>query len=373
MYKSYRYRLYPNKNQELQIQKTFNCVRFVYNKCLDYKIKSYKEDNIYLSKIDLNNYCNRVLKNEYEWLREVDKCSLTNSIYNMDYAFQKFFKENAGFPKFKSKRDNHKAYKTDFTNNNIEVLFDKNRIKLPKLKLVKCKIHRIFIGKIKSAVVSQTPSGKYYVSVLVEINNKNDNVLLSKSNNLLGIDLGIKDLIVTSNGEKFKNIRTFNKYELKLAEEQRKLSKKNKGSKNWNKQRIKVAKVYEKIKNGKLDYIHKITRKIVSENQIIVSENLKVANMVKNHNLAKSISDCSWYELTRQLDYKSKYDNKTYIKVDTYFPSSQLCSCCGYQNKEVKNLNIRKWTCPQCGKTHDRDINAAKNILHEGIRILNSN
>ena len=284
----------------------------------------------------------------------------------MDSAYQKFFKEHAGYPKFKSKRDHKKSYKTNFSNNNIKVSFENSRIKLPKLKWVKAKIHREFIGKIKSVTISQVPSGKYFVSILVET----EHIPMKSTGRMIGIDLGIKDLLITSDGEKFDNIRTTKKYEDKLAKEQRKLSHKVKGSKNWNNQKIKVARIYEKIHNTRIDNLHKISHKLVSENQVIVSEDLSVSNMVKNRNLAKAISDCGWYELTRQISYKSDWNNRQYIKVDRFFASSQMCNCCGYVNKDTKDLSVRKWTCPQCGVIHDRDINAAINILNEGLRLL---
>lgn len=307
---------------------------------------------------------NQVLKKEYEWLNEVDKFALTNSVYNMDMAYQKFFKEHAGFPKYKSKKNHHKFYKTNFVNNNIEVSFDDNKIKLPKLKWIKAKVHREFTGKIKSATISQIPSGKYYVSVLVET----ELIPMESTGCVIGIDLGIKDLLITSNGEKYDNQKLTEKYEDKLTKEQRKLSHKVKGSKNWNKQRIKVAKVHEKISNTRKDYLHKISHKLVSENQVIVSEDLAVSNMVKNHNLAKAISDCGWYELTRQLSYKSDWNNRQYIKIGRFTKSSQPCNVCGYVNVDTKDLSVREWTCPCCGTVHDRDINAAKNILAEGLR-----
>lgn len=333
---------------------------------MNLKINKYKDEKISMSKFDLNNYCNRELKKQYEWLKEVDKWSLTNAIYNMDSAYQKFFKEHAGYPKFKSKRDHKKSYKTNFSNNNIKVSFENSRIKLPKLKWVKAKIHREFIGKIKSVTISQVPSGKYFVSILVET----EHIPMKSTGRMIGIDLGIKDLLITSDGEKFDNIRTTKKYEDKLAKEQRKLSHKVKGSKNWNNQKIKVARIYEKIHNTRIDNLHKISHKLVSENQVIVSEDLSVSNMVKNRNLAKAISDCGWYELTRQISYKSDWNNRQYIKVDRFFASSQMCNCCGYVNKDTKDLSVRKWTCPQCGVIHDRDINAAINILNEGLRLL---
>ena len=369
MLKGYKYRIYPSKQQEKLIQKTFGCCRFVYNQCLSFKINKYKNENISMSKIDLNNYCNRELKKKYEWLREVDKWSLTNSIYNMDSVYQKFFKEHTGYPKFKSKRDNKKSYKTNcnYTGKpTIEVSFDKNKIKLPKLNWVKAKIHREFDGKIKSATISQVPSGKYFVSVLVET----EHIPMESTGCMIGIDLGIKDLLITSDGEKFDNIRTTKKYEDKLVKEQRKLSHKVKDSKNWNKQRIKVARIHEKIHNTRINYLHKISHKLISENQVIVSEDLAVSNMVKNHNLAKAISDCGWYELTRQINYKSDWNNRQYIKIGRFTRSSQPCNVCGYINTGTKDLSIREWICPQCGTVHDRDVNAAINILTEGLSIL---
>lgn len=367
MLKAYKYRLYPNKQQVEQIQKTFGCCRFVYNQTLAYRKQLYETEKKSMSKFDCNNYKNQVLKKEYEWLKEVDKFALENAIYNMDNAYQKFFKEHAGYPKFKSKKNNKKSYTTNITGNNIEVSFDKNRIKLPKLKWVKAKLHREFVGRIKSATISQVPSGKYFVSILVET----EHIPIKSTGSMIGVDLGIKDLLITSDGEKIDNIRTTKKYEDKLAKEQRKLSHKAKGSKNWGKQRIKVARIYEKIHNTRMDNLHKISHKLISENQVIVSEDLAVSNMVKNHNLAKAITDCGWYELTRQIDYKSGWNNRQYIKIGRFTKSSQPCNVCGYINTETKDLSVREWICPQCGTVHDRDVNAAINILNEGLRLLN--
>lgn len=368
MLKSFKYRFYPNKEQEIQIQKTFGCCRFVYNQTLAYRKNLYETEKKSVNKIDCNNFVNQNLKKEYEWLKEVDKFALTNSVYNMDSAYQKFFKEHAGYPKFKSKKNNRKSYSTNSTNNNIEVDFDNNKIKLPKLKWIKAKVHRQFIGTIKSATVSQTPSGRYFISILADC----ENLQMKSTGAIVGIDLGIKDLLITSDGGKFENPKTLYKYEKKLAKEQRKLAKKKIGSNNRNKQRIKVARLNERITNIRKDNLHKISHKLIQENQLIVSENLKVSNMVKNHSLAKSISDCSWYELARQLKYKAEWNGREYVKIDTYFPSSQLCSKCGYQNMGAKDLSVREWTCPCCGIKHDRDVNAAINILNEGLRLIKS-
>lgn len=370
--KGYKYRVYPNEEQKIQINKTFGCCRFVYNHFLAMRIELYKTEQKSMSKTECNNYCNQKLKKEYPWLKEVDKFALTNSIYNLDFAYQNFFREvkkgnnNQGFPKFKSKRNNNKSYKTNFTNNNIEPNFNNNQIKLPKLGWIKCKLHRKFTGKILSATISQVPSGKYFVSLNVECEHKE----LSKNNNAIGLDLGISDLLITSDGETFENNKLTYKYEKKLAKLQRQLAKKEKGSKNKNKQRIKVARLHEKITNIRKDNLHKISSQIVKENQFIFSEDLNIKDMVKNRNLAKSIHDVSWYELTRQLQYKSEWNDKIYHKIDRFYASSQICNVCGYKNEDIKNLSIREWTCPECNTRHNRDINASINILNQGLKDL---
>ena len=364
MLKAYKYRIYPTNEQKEQIAKTFGCCRFVYNRTLAYRKEAYEKEKKNVNKTNCNNYCNQVLKKEYGWLKEVDKFALTNAIYNMDAAYQKFFKEHTGYPKFKSKHDGHKSYTTNFTNGNITADFDRGKVKLPKLKEVKATLHRNFIGQIKSATVSQMPSGKYYVSILVET----EHVELTHTDQNTGIDLGIKDLCITSKGKKYENPKTIRKYEKKLAKLQRQLAHKKKRSQNYNKTKKKIALCHEKITNSRKDYLHKISHEIISENQVIVSENLQIQNMLKDHHLAKAISDVSWYELTRQLEYKAKWNGRKYIKIDTFYASSQLCSVCGYQNTEIKDLSIREWSCPVCGAKHDRDINAAKNILAEGLR-----
>ena len=364
MLKAYKYRIYPNNEQKVQIAKTFGCCRFVYNQTLAYRKNAYEKEKKSVSRTDCNNYCNRELKKEYEWLKEVDKFALTNAIYHMDAAYRKFFKEHAGYPKFKRKHDNHKSYTTNFTNGNIALDFESGKIKLPKLGKIKAKLHREFDGQIKSATISQVPSGKYYVSILVETEHGE----LPQTGKNIGLDLGIKDLCITSDGKKYGNPKIIKKHERKLAKLQRQLAHKEKGGRNYYKQRRKIALCHEKITNTRKDYLHKVSHKIISENQVIVSENLQIKNMVKNHQLAKTISDVSWYELTKQLGYKAEWNGRQYIKIDTFYASSQICSACGYQNTDIKDLSVREWICPKCRAKHDRDINAAKNILAEGLR-----
>ena len=372
MLKAYKFRMYPDKEQEVQLAKTFGCCRLVYNYYLARKIELYKSEQKSLSKYDCNNHLNRELKKseEYIWLKEIDKFALTNSVYNLDTAYKNFFREikkgnkNQGFPKFKSKKINRHSYTTNFTNNNIEVDFKNNKIKLPKLRWLDCITHREFNGQIKSCTISKTPSGKYFVSVLVETEHSQ----LLQNNNAMGMDLGVSDLLITSDGEVIDNRRLTYQYEQKLAKLQRQLAKKKKGSNNFHKQRIKVARLHEKIANKRKDNLHKISSQIVKENQFIFSENLNVSGMVRNHNLAKAIHDVSWYELTRQLEYKSNWNSRVYHKIDRYFPSSQLCNVCGYKNTGTKDLSVREWICTECGSNHDRDINAAINILNQGMK-----
>ena len=339
--------------------KTFGCVRFVYNRMLAEKIAYYEETGKSLTVTPAK------YKTEFTWLKEVDSLALANAQMNLQSAYRNFFRDKSvGFPKYKSKKSNHKSYTTNNQKGSVAIVG--KYIKLPKIGYVRLKQHRDFSGTIKSATVSQVPSGKYYVSILVET----EHTELPHTEQRVGLDLGIKDLCITSDGNKYENPKTLRKYEKQLGKLQRQLAHKNKGSANFYKMKRKIARCYEKITNIRKNNLHKISHQLISDNQVIVSENLAISNMIKNHSLAKSIADCSWYELTRQLEYKAEWNHRQYIKIDTFYASSQLCGCCGCKNTNVKNLEIRKWSCPVCGTEHDRDINASQNILAEGLRML---
>lgn len=365
--KAYKFRIYPNEHQRSIIAQTFGCKRFVYNHFLAERVEIYERERRTAGRFEQDKRLT-LLKKGTEWLRIPDKCALQNALADLDAAYAGFFRrvkagETPGFPRFKSKRDKRQTYRTT---SNIKLL--DRHIQLPKLGKVECHISKQVEGRIISATVSQNPSGKYFVSVLCT-----DVIIqpMESTGAMVGIDLGIKELCITSDGQHFENAKYLQKSQKKLARLQRRLSRKPKGSKNRNKARIKVARLHERIANQRSDAIHKMTTQLVREYDLICTETLIPKNMLNNHKLARAINDAAWGEIMRQLEYKSLWYGKAIVKVDRFYASSQTCSECGYKNAGTKNLAIREWTCPNCGVHHDRDMNAAKNILEEGLRIVN--
>jgi len=361
--RAYKYRLYPNAKQKELLAKHFGCARWVYNYGLAKKIEYYKQHEKSYSRYDLQKDLVVLKKQEdTQWLSDVCAQSLQVVLKNLDAAYTSFFRKKNSFPKFKRRRNRQSVAfpqntKIDFDNNRIQV------IKFIKDGGIKCKFHRRFEGIIKTTTISKTPTDKYYVSILVEEDVKSVKQKPLKIDSAIGIDLGIKDLLITSDGNKYENPNWLKKSLSKLAREQRRLSRKIKKSNNYVKQRKRVAIVHEKISNQRKDFLHKISRQLVDENQIntYCFEDLSVKNMMGNHNLAQAISNVSWSMFVQFLSYKADWAGKNILKIGRFDPSSKMCNSCGYINNEL-TLNDRTWTCKSCNARHDRDINAAKNI-----------
>ena len=357
IFHTYKFRLKPNSEQKILLAKHFGCARFVFNHFLAERQEEYKNEgkssNYYTQQARLA----ELKKGEYEWLKEVNSQTLQVALRNMDTAYQNFFKKKSGFPNFKSK----KSKNTFSVPQNCSV--DEYKIYIPKFRegIAYFKDRKVK-GVVKSMTLSLTPSGKYFVSILTEQQYEP----IAKTGKVVGIDLGLKDFVITSDGEKYKNNRFLTKYQNKLAIAQKHLSRKQKGSNNFEKQRVKVARLYEKVSNARKDYLHKVSLDLVRNYDIVCLEDLNVKGMMKNHRLARQISDVAWGEFVGMLTYKADLNDKEIVKIDRFYPSSKTCHNCGYVKKDLK-LSDRKWVCPECGANLDRDVNAAMNILSAGL------
>ncbi|MEH1970110.1 IS200/IS605 family element RNA-guided endonuclease TnpB [Nostoc sp.] len=369
--KAFKVTLIPTHNQEVLINKTIGCARYVYNRFLALKKELYASEGKTLN----YNTCSQqltILKKEIEWLKEVDKFALQNSLRNLETAYKNFFddlkkikgKKGVGFPKFKKKHGCKQSYKTNLTNGNIQII--ENCLKLPKVGWVRFHKSQYITGKLVNVTISRTPSGKYIASILCEAEiDKYPQVTQN-----IGLDLGLKSYLTTSNGETVDNPKYYRTQKRKLRKAHKKLSRSVKGSSNRVKAKIKLARTYERITNLRDDFLHKLSTRLIKENSIICIEDLRVANMVKNHRLALSISDASWSKFVTMLEYKALWHDRIVQKVGTFYPSSQTCNYCGFINPLVKDLKLREWSCPSCDNYNLRDVNASLNILSEGLRIL---
>ena len=368
---AFEFRIYPSASQQEQIERTFGCCRWVYNKCLEAKKAEYESTGKSSSVYDLQKMIPVWKSGEAPWLAQADATALQTSVVDLGRAYEEFFlrvkqRRKPGFPKFKSKNDSKQSYRSKRMGDNIAVL-DSRHIKLPKLGSVKARVSRLPEGRIVNATVKRVASGKYFVCVCCT--DTPNPQMPQGSVEVLGIDAGICDFMVRSDGVKLANPKNLSKAKNKLAREQRRLSRKQKGSANRAKQKRKVALVHEKVANRRKDAIHKATISAVRESQAIAVEDLNVRGMQKNRHLAKAVSDASMGEVLRQLEYKCAWYGRSFVKVGRFYPSSKTCGCCAAVFDDL-TLAMRKWTCPKCGATHDRDLNAAVNIAREGRRIL---
>ena len=362
MNKGVKFRAYPNKEQQNLINQTLGCCRFIYNMGLEMRNKAFENgEKVNYSKTSAM-LTELKRSDEFSFLRDADSVALQQSLRDLDRGFINFFQKRARYPRFKSKHNNHQSYRTINQNNKIRIVG--KYIRLPKLGYVKIR-QTMEVGHINNVTIERTPTGKYFVVLSVEFEPK----LRQNNGDSIGIDVGIKEFYSDSNGNVVNNPKFLEKSLKRLGREQRRLSRKKKDSNNRNKQRIRVAKVYEKITNQRDDFLQKISTMLISENQVICIEDLKIKNMVRNRKLARCISSVSWGKFFSMLEYKANWYGNKLVKVPTIYPSSQTCSCCGYKNPLVKNLAVRKWECPNCHSKHDRDVNASINILNKGLSI----
>ena len=363
MLKSYKYKIKPTEEQKVLLNKHFGSIRFIYNHFLNERKDEYENNNNTLNYYDNAKDLTTLKKtDEYGWLNEINSQSLQDSLKNLESSYKNFFKFKKGFPRFKSKHNRNSFKVPQFTK------VEGNYLRIPKFKEpIKIIKHRDFNGTIKQCTLSKTPTNEYFVSILVETTHNK----LPKTGKTIGIDLGLKDFVITSEGYKYKNNRYTKTYSKKLKEQQQHLSRKQKGSNRYNKQKLKVAKTHKKITNSRIDNLHKVSTELIKKYDTIILEDLNIKGMVKNRKLSKHISDASWGKFISLLEYKAEWNDKQIVKVDRFFPSSKTCNLCGHINQDLV-LFIRKWECPTCKTSLDRDLNTSINILKEGNKLLSA-